>query len=138
MIGLAHAVKLAVVVASFYVPQHGTPTPVNPPSYPITVQEDLAAAAAYWEQTPPLCISEEVAEGIPRTPDAWGEGTQPIRPAHCIMVVDAEVPEPYRCRVVVHEYGHWLGYGHSADEDSPMAPVVSLKPVIPQCEGGVS
>lgn len=39
-----------------------------------------------------------------------------------------------RCRIAVHEYGHWLGLNHSKDITNPMYPTVTFTPIIPGCE----
>jgi hypothetical protein len=51
------------------------------------------------------------------------------------MEISRGMPRRLRCLVVVHEYGHWLGHGHSADRRDVMFPVINPKMVVPACEG---
>ena len=68
-----------------------------------------------------------------------GDGTvpDPTQSGPCAMEISAGMNHRLRCLVVVHEYGHWLGLGHSSDRHDPMFPVIDPKNLtVPQCEHG--
>jgi hypothetical protein len=85
---------------------------------------ELRIAALYWgTPMPPLCETTAVEFDAPLPPGTLGEATVPVAPgAACWMKI---APQPARvymqCVTVVHEYGHWMGLGHSGDVSSPMA-----------------
>ena len=107
----------------------------GPAAAPATVQGDLAAAAAYWQATPARCSPVSVFVG--RTPPhVLGEATLPdaVESGPCEMKISRGLSPRMRCLVVVHEYGHWLGYRHSRDRHDPMFPLMDERTIVPQCE----
>lgn len=56
-----------------------------------------------------------------------------VGPYDCSVTVDAGMPYPTFCAVVVHEYGHLAGREHSADPSSVMYPYVSERNTPPRC-----
>jgi Matrixin len=103
---------------------------------PATLQGDLDAAAAYWQAAPAHCSTESVASvKLPRR--VLGEGTipDPSKSGPCVMEISPGMNHRLRCLVVVHEYGHWLGLGHSIDPHDPMFAVIDPKNLtVPECE----
>jgi len=89
---------------------------------------EFKMAQAYWGvEVPPLCETIEVAFDVPLSPGTAGEATQPRFPGtHCWMLIARPLHGVYyQCLTVVHEFGHWMGLGHSADTSSPMAAVLN-------------
>jgi hypothetical protein len=108
----------------------------GPAPAPATLQGDLDAAAAYWQAAPALCSTESMTS-IPSRGRVLGEGTvpDPTLSGPCVMEISTGMNRRLRCLVVVHEYGHWLGHGHSPDRHNVMFPVVNPKDlVVPECE----
>lgn len=109
----------------------------GPAAAPATLQGDLDAATAYWQAAPARCSTKSVFVG--RTPPhVLGEATLPEAAASepCEMKISRGLSLRMRCLVVVHEYGHWLGYHHSRDRQDPMFPQMDPRMVVPQCERG--
>jgi hypothetical protein len=110
----------------------------GPAVAPPTVQADLGAAAAYWQQPiPPQCTSTTVSSVTTLPSRVLGEATEsePNVVGPCTMVIARGMDPRLRCLVVAHEYGHWLGFAHSADRHNPMFPVIDpTMVVLPQCE----
>lgn len=89
------------------------------------MEADLAFAAEWWGRSPTGCSSyttELVPDG---SLEAEGRATQPepgtVVP--CVMQIEEPKPLALPCNtreVIVHEYGHWLGEGHSPDPVSIM------------------
>lgn len=94
---------------------------------------ELRIAAEYWGvATPPLCGSTAVEFDAALPANVYGIATVPAQPGTvCRMQIAARavIGTLYaQCLTVVHEFGHWLGLGHSADVSSPMA--AELNPTI--------
>lgn len=107
----------------------------GPAAAPATLQGDLDAAAAYWQKAPAGCSTESVFVG--RTPShVLGEATLPgvLASEPCEMKISRGMSLRMRCLVVVHEYGHWLGYHHSRDRHDPMFPLMDPRMSMPPCE----
>lgn len=99
----------------------------------------LGVAQDYWGgATPALgCATEAIEWDIPilSSPDTLGEATQPTHPGTaCIMRIRAGLDVVTMCYVVVHEYGHWLGYSHSDDPYSVMYPYIRQRASVPGCD----
>jgi Matrixin len=103
---------------------------------PATLHGDLAAAAAYWQQSTPARCSTEVATYAKLPGLVLGEATipDPARSGPCEMTIERGLSNRLRCLTVVHEYGHWLGFHHSKNDRSPMFPIIDRGAVIPECE----
>jgi hypothetical protein len=103
---------------------------------PATLQGDLTAAAAYWQQsTPPGCSTETA--GYAKLPGlVLGEATipDPTESGPCEMTIERGLSPRLRCLTVVHEYGHWLGLHHSRSRLSPMYPIIGKGAVVPECD----
>ena len=108
----------------------------GPAPAPATLQGDLDAAAAYWHQPVPARCSTESVWSAPLPRGVLGEATvpDPVQSGPCEMEVSPGMTRRVRCLVVVHEYGHWLGLGHSTDRRSPMFPKIDPNLVLPECE----
>jgi hypothetical protein len=94
---------------------------------------DLQVAAAYWGVTaPPNCAATNVEFDVELAPGLVGWATEPEEPGEdCLMrIATGRVTGGlyWQCVTVVHEFGHWMGLGHSADTSSPMA--AELNPTI--------
>jgi Matrixin len=104
---------------------------------PPTLQSDFDAAAAYWQQAAPTQCSSETVSSVAKMPGrVLGEATlsEPGSSGPCTMQVARGMTHRMRCLVVVHEYGHWLGFRHSKDRQDVMFPVINPEMVVPACE----
>ncbi len=109
----------------------------GPAAAPATLQDDLDAAVAYWQAAPAHCSTESVSS-VRLSRHRLGEASVPnlLQRTPCVMRISRGMAPRLRCLVVVHEYGHWLGLGHSPDRHDPMFPVMDPRMVLPECERG--
>jgi hypothetical protein len=106
---------------------------------PLHMATEVAAAQAYWGNShPPLCSALAVIfEGTPSwNPSSAGEATRPTSPnTLCLMAVIPTDDAALRCRIIVHEYGHWLGLDHEpTDRLSPMYIDGPYWAPLPECD----
>jgi hypothetical protein len=103
---------------------------------PATLQGDLDAAAAHWQQSAPAGCSTMALSYAQLPNRILGEATvaDTGQSQPCVMTIRPGLTRRLRCMTVVHEYGHWLGLHHSRSDLSPMFPVVDRGPVVPECE----
>jgi predicted Zn-dependent protease len=101
-----------------------------------TLEGDLDAAAAYWQQSSPAGCSTEAVTYAPLSSRILGEATIPdtAQSGPCVMTIRSGLSPELRCMAVVHEYGHWLGFEHSKNRHSPMFAVVDRGARVPECE----
>jgi hypothetical protein len=85
------------------------------------ITRDLKIAQGYWGTPPYNCTSFSV-KTLPAMPGRVGEATKSRRPGPCEMFILEGLDPVEECAVVVHEYGHWIGLGHSDDLYSIMYP----------------
>jgi len=94
-----------------------------------TLNADFAFAARWWAYQPTGCSSltlEVLAPDEMLNPGAAGEATQPepVDAMPCFVHIAWE-PRRSKCstlEIVLHEYGHLLGLGHSLNPANIMAP----------------
>lgn len=109
----------------------------GPAPAPATLQGDLDAAAAYWQQAVPSQCTSATISSVAKLPGrVLGEATlsEPNQGSPCTMEISRGMTLRLRCLVVVHDFGHWLGLRHSHDRDDVMFPVINPEMVIPECE----
>ncbi len=117
----------AAVLASAAVSMGGTA--------PATLPGDFEAAAAYWQQNTPARCSTKMVSYAKLPGRVLGEATipDPAQSGPCEMTIERGLSRYLRCMTVVHEFGHWLGFHHSANKRSPMYPIVDSGAVVPEC-----
>lgn len=93
---------------------------------------EIAIAREYWGTEPTNCVTQSIEFDAAIQPNA-GEATIATEPGHCFMRIAPGLGVYTQCRVVIHEYGHWLGLQHSAYKASIMHRAVNAKPFIPAC-----
>jgi hypothetical protein len=84
---------------------------------------ELRIAQEYWGTTPTDCstLTVEFDATDILSDGASGEATRPTGPGTpCLMRIARGMGVWAQCRVVVHEYGHWVGLRHSSDRHSVM------------------
>jgi hypothetical protein len=104
---------------------------------PATLQGDLDAAAAYWQQSVPSQCSSGTISSVTKLPGrVLGEASlsNPGQSSPCTMKISRGMTHRLRCLVVVHEFGHWLGLPHASDRHDVMFPVINPEMVVPECE----
>lgn len=85
----------------------------------------FAQAASYWGASPPCSsLQKEVVVGLP---DAGRAHHPEVGEGPCLVQIAAGMGRGSLCAVMLHEYGHLLGYGH---EDPPMLVDAGA---VPQC-----
>lgn len=105
------------------------------------MQADLAFAELWWGQQPEGCttrtlvaVPQEVL-GSNAGAAVYGRATQPEGSARgpCVMELasDVSIPACLAAEVVLHEYGHWLGYDHTDDATSIMHPQITGRLLCP-------
>jgi hypothetical protein len=108
-----------------------------PAPAPATMEGDFAAAATYWQGAAPAGCSSQTVSSVPKLAGrVLGEATlgDPSQNGPCTMEISRGMTHRMRCLVVVHEFGHWLGHGHSSDRKDVMFPVINPSMVVPECE----
>jgi hypothetical protein len=103
---------------------------------PATLEPVLIAAQSYWGvEYPPLCYNGAIFLGDPGPEDA-GRATMPTRAGTaCEMTIDPNSTPEERCRIGVHEFGHWLGLPHTSNPADVMYELGDWWAVVPPCEG---
>jgi hypothetical protein len=101
-------------------------------------EADYAYAQAFWGvQSPPLC-GEVVKTVEPPATGTTADATMPTSlTSRCVMQVSEEPVESNGpgivCIAIIHEFGHLLGLGHSADPGSVMYPEPATS-LVPYCQ----
>lgn len=97
---------------------------------------ELRIAQTYWGASPTHCASESIQFGVTQfavEDGRAGEATLPTgAPTPCVMRIRAGLDIYTQCRVVVHEFGHWLGLGHDDNPHSIMYPTLTTQ-AVPAC-----
>lgn len=106
--------------------------------FPPALEADYAFAVDWWGATPSGCLSLELQLVNPAAiPGRGGQATQPIEgtaPIPCEMDIATGIsPNCFRREVILHEYGHLLGFGHV---DAPSS--IMSGTALPGCCAGKS
>lgn len=107
---------------------------------PTALRPALVAAQLYWGvEYPSHCFDALISYGTPTSAEGEsvaGEATETVEPeTACYMVVSATLTPEAQCQVVVHEFGHWRGFGHSANPADVMYEGGPWWAAIPECSG---
>jgi hypothetical protein len=121
---------VAVLLASLFAPgwTSAALAPAPPEGWGAA---ELRIATAYWgAPTPPLCETTAVEFDATLPAGRLGEATMPVVPGtDCWMKIAPHPAGVYaQCVTVIHEFGHWMGLGHSADPSAVMA--AELNPLV--------
>jgi hypothetical protein len=78
---------------------------------------DIHVAHDYWGVSEaPLCATETFTFGGSVPAGVAGQATEPYTSGtNCEMWVPPGLGVVQQCTAVVHEFGHWLGLGHTPD-----------------------
>lgn len=107
---------LCALVAAVCLPSTAVAAPLTPPLW-----RAYNVAATYWSAEPVQCRSLD-AQIVPRGELGAGIGGRATQPypgwsGPCILYIDRAYAKPVEwataCAIMIHEYGHLLGYAHS-------------------------
>jgi Matrixin len=133
-LSLHRRVRLTLTIAVAFFAAFLTPGSAASASTPNSTQ------IAAWQQIArsyftPVCVAPEVTVTWAPTDEPGWAAQALYDPTRCELRLDpvrfpTMTPE-MQCNMVVHEYGHLAGLGHSPDPDSIM--FFAPHPVIPEC-----